>query len=76
MSARKAKTKQCDVWRKTGAFQMGGTGNWQQCPNAATKRVHIAPKHLGDWQQNQACCDSCYNEFVKHFNRPHTVRAL
>lgn len=70
------KPKRCDRWSKTGGFQMGGTGRWEQCPNDATKRVHIKPKHLGDWRQDQAVCDSCYHLFVTNYHRPHTVKPL
>src|SRR5262245_48356614 len=73
----KTKEIRCDRWRKTGAFQVGGgTGKWEQCPNKATSRVHIEPQHLGDWQQDQGCCDSCYAEFIEHYYRPHKVIPL
>lgn len=32
---------QCDGWRRTGIFQMGGTGRWEQCKNPATVRLTV-----------------------------------
>jgi len=66
----------CERWSKTGAFQRGGTGRWEQCKNRATMRVHIKRGALGDWRQNQPICDSCYKLFVSGFYRPHKVLPL
>jgi hypothetical protein len=73
---RPKKSKRCDRWKNTSAWQMGGTGKWEQCRNAATKRIHIEPSELGDWKQDQAICFSCYAEFVSHYYRPHKVLLL
>jgi len=68
--------KRCQRWSKTGGWQMGGTGRWEQCPNDAVLRIHLARGHLGDWRQNQRSCQSCYDQFVKYYHRPHTVLSL
>jgi hypothetical protein len=39
--SKKKKAVRCEGWRRTGIFQMGGTGCWEQCKNDAEFNVTV-----------------------------------
>lgn len=51
----------CEGWRRTGIFQMGGTGRWEQCNNAGivmlkfkdadSRKIKTLPACEGCWAE-------------------------
>lgn len=50
---------QCKGWRRTGAFQLGGTGRWEQCKNLATMRLTFIQEGK---RSTMLACEKCKKE--------------
>lgn len=53
----------CEGWHRTGIFQLGGTGHWEQCKKSAT--VVLTLKQDGKVKTLPAC-QTCWDECVKN----------
>ncbi len=66
MSIPKNKSKQpprCEGWHRTGVFQMGGTGHWEQCSSKATQLLTFVQEGQ---KQTMPSCDRCAKVCVDH----------
>ncbi len=50
----------CEGWRRTGIFQMGGTGRWEQCKADAIVKLKFK-NNFGKIQILPAC-QECWHE--------------
>jgi hypothetical protein len=68
--------RRCDRWTMSGSFMTFGPQEWKQCQNPATKHIVFKKKH-GRWNVKEAfACDSCYIEFLKEYQVPHSMKTL
>lgn len=68
------KMAQCEGWSKTGGFQMGGTGRWEQCKSDAAWSITF--QRASEKKQTLPACESCMKKVIEGKHDPVTVLKL
>lgn len=58
--SKKNKAVRCEGWRRTGIFQLGGTGRWEQCKNMAEFRLTVTQEE--EKTKTFPACSVCRKE--------------
>lgn len=58
---KKTKAPRCEGWHRTGIFQMGGTGRWEQCKNPGIVTLKFKDPDSGKVKTLPAC-KGCWSE--------------
>jgi hypothetical protein len=53
---------QCEGWTRTGIFQMGGTGRWEQCRAKAVYKITFT--RAGERTKTLPACENCFKKVV------------
>lgn len=53
----------CEGWSRTGIFQMGGTGRWEQCKAQGIVRIKFKDSDTGKVKTLPAC-EKCWEKCI------------